>query len=167
MTHCYTFSKHTHKRNQAKAQPRVLGANHHTGRTSPSARWKRLAILLLPLLVAVFMPEITWGQIKQDQPNQPKKITFDGIDATKTYPEGNQITYVLASNLPTDKATVEALQKHIVSEMRVTRIFINPEYNYFMFDGDADVNPQHIVDEMNDFMQTLYGKNDEKQEKGN
>ena len=62
MTHCYTFSKHTHKVNQAKAQPRAMGSNHHTGRTAPSARWKRLAILLLPLLMSVAMPNMTCGQ---------------------------------------------------------------------------------------------------------
>lgn len=140
MTHCYTFSKHTHKTNPF----------HNT----------LLAAALMLFMFAV-------PAAARAQQDQPRKITFDHIDATKTYPEGNQITYVLASNLPSDKATIEALQKHIVSMMRVTRIFLYPEYGYFMFDGDADVNPQHIVDEMNEYLQALYSNNNENQETAN
>lgn len=121
------------------------------------------------VFIALFVV-IATNPLHAQQPvsqKQNTKITFVGIDASKEYPNGNQITYVLAKGLPTNKATIKELQDHIIATMRVSRISITPQHGYFMFDGDADINPQHIVDEMNSHLQMLSNQKNEDKEKSN
>lgn len=90
--------------------------------------------------------------VDQTQNSNKEYVRFVEVSATKTYPEGNQITYVVATGLPRDKEVVDMMEKHVIKNMRVTRLYVYLSNDEFMFDGDADVNPEHVVDEMNIFL---------------
>lgn len=85
-------------------------------------------------------------------------VKFVGVSATKTYPEGNQVTYVMATGLPANESLAKMTASHVVKMMRVTRVKIYQDRDEFLLDADADVNPQHVVDEMNIFLNDYYNR---------
>ena len=93
------------------------------------------------------------AQAGKPEAGKPKPIKFDYVDATKTYPEGNQITYVRVKNLPDDKSLQEYITKYVIEMMRVKRLKIYAYYEMILLDGDADINPEHVVDVMNEAME--------------
>ncbi len=92
------------------------------------------------------------------QSNSVEYVKFVGVSASKTYPAGNQVTYVTATGLPSDESLAKMTEKHVVKMMRVTRLRIYRGRDEFLLDADADVNPQHVVDEMNIFLNSYYDK---------
>ena len=121
------------------------------------------------LLAVLMLPMVTMGQTKASsdgKDNQKIYVRLDYVDATKTYPEGNQITYVRATGLPTDKSVVDKMEVYLVKMMRVTRVYVylDADLGLFMFDGDADINPEWVVDEMNIFLRNYYAEMEHEKE---
>ena len=94
-------------------------------------------------------------EVKQDKDKTPQVVQFDMVDATKTYPEGNQITYARVKGLPTDNEKVEYMRKYVLEMMRVKRLQVYPKQGYILIDGDADIKPEHVVDVMNEGLERL------------
>lgn len=109
----------------------------------------RMIVMSAVLLLGV---TVQAQNVDQSQNSNKEYVRFVEVSATKTYPEGNQITYVVATGLPRDKEVVDMMEKHVIKNMRVTRLYVYLSHDEFMFDGDADVNPEHVVDEMNIFL---------------
>ena len=111
--------------------------------------WRMIVMSAVMLLLGV---TVQAQNVDQTQNSNKEYVRFVEVSATKTYPEGNQITYVVATGLPRDKEVVDMMEKHVIKNMRVTRLYVYLSNDEFMFDGDADVNPEHVVDEMNIFL---------------
>ena len=116
-------------------------------------------ITTLLLLAVLLLPTLTVAQEKTSLPDKNSQhvyVKFDYVKATKTYPQGNQITYVHVTGLPGDQRIVDKMQRHLLANMRINRVHIYSDQDRFMIDADADVNPEHVVDEMNIFLQKYY-----------
>ena len=94
-------------------------------------------------------------EVRQEKDKIPEVVKFDMVDATKTYPEGNQITYVRVKGLPTDNERIEYMRKYVLKMMRVKRLQVYPNQGYILIDGDADIKPEHVVDVMNEGLDRL------------
>lgn len=121
------------------------------------------------LLAILLMPTVSIGQVKASadgKDGQKEYVKFVAVSATKTYPEGNQITYVEATGLPTEKLVVDKMKEHLIKMMRVTRVYVylNTDLGLFMFDGDEDIKPEWVVDEMNVFLRRYYAEMNQEKE---
>lgn len=120
---------------------------------------KSLFCWLVFVGILLLMPSMVMSQNtaqKSEKNSNVEYVKFVEVSATKTYPEGNQITYVKAIGLPQDKALAEKMEHYLINVMRVTRVRVMQSYEKFMFDGDADINPEWVVDEMNVFFRNYY-----------
>lgn len=130
----------------------------------------KILLSWLVLMVAIMlMPTFAMSQSKESKSERNSKVEyvkFVEVSATKTYPEGTQITYVQATGLPTDKSVVDKMEEYLVKMMRVTRVYVylNTNQGEFMFEGDADINPEWVVDEMNIFLRAYYAELDREKE---
>ena len=105
---------------------------------------------LLLIAAMLLMPTFAMAQDKVASENAKEfYVKFGYVKASKTYPEGNQITYVNVSGLPKDRSVVDEMRKHLLMNMRINRVNIYSDQDRFVLDADADVNPEHVVDEMN------------------
>lgn len=117
---------------------------------------------LLLLAALLLLPTFAMAQEKVTNENANEVyVKFGYVHASKTYPEGNQITYVNVSGLPKDRSVVDEMRKFLLRNMRINRVNIYSDQDRFVLDADADVNPEHVVDEMNIFLRKYY----EEQEK--
>jgi len=96
--------------------------------------------------------------VDQTKNSNKEYVRFVEVSATKTYPEGNQITYVKATGLPNDRYVADLMEKHLIENMRVNRMRVYLNQDIFLLDADADINPEHVVDEMNIFLRRYYEK---------
>jgi hypothetical protein len=114
---------------------------------------------LLLLAAMLLLPTFAMAQEKMTNENANEVyVKFGYVKATKTYPEGNQITYVNVSGLPKDRSVVDEMRKHLLMNMRINRVNIYSDQDRFVLDADADVNPEHVVDEMNIFLRKYYAE---------
>lgn len=114
---------------------------------------------LLLLAALLLLPTFAMAQDKVSNDNAKEMyVKFGYVKATKTYPEGNQITYVNVSGLPKDRSVVDEMRKHLLMNMRINRVNIYSDQDRFVLDADADVNPEHVVDEMNIFLRKYYAE---------
>lgn len=111
--------------------------------------WRMIVMSAVMLLLGV---TVQAQNVDQTQNSNKEYVRFVEVSATKTYPEGNQITYVKATGLPNIQEVADKMEKYVIKNMRVSRLKIYLNQDEFMFDGDADVNPEHVVDEMNIFL---------------
>ncbi len=119
------------------------------------------------LLAVLMLPMVTMGQTKASsdgKDNQKIYVKFVEVLATKTYPDGNQVTYVRATGLPTDKVVADKMEEHLLSVMRLSRIKVYINQDRFLLDGDADINPEWVVDEMNVFLRRYYAEMNQEKE---
>lgn len=119
------------------------------------------------LLAILLLPTVSIGQVKASadgKDRQKEYVKFVAVSATKTYPEGNQITYVEATGLPNDKVIADKMERHLVTVMRVSRVKVFFYQDKFMFDGDEDIKPEWVVDEMNVFLRRYYTEMNQEKE---
>lgn len=122
---------------------------------------KSLFCWLVFVGILLLMPSMVMSQNtaqKSEKNSNVEYVKFVEVSATKTYPEGNQITYVQATGLPTDKAIADKMEEHLVKMMRVTRMKVYFNQDVFLLDADADINPEWVVDEMNVFLRDYYAE---------
>ena len=89
---------------------------------------KSLFCWLVFVGILLLMPSMVMSQNtaqKSEKNSNVEYVKFVEVSATKTYPEGNQITYVQATGLPTDKAIADKMEEHLVKMMRVTRMKVS------------------------------------------
>ena len=118
-------------------------------------------------MAILLLPTVSIGQVKASadgKDGQKEYVKFVAVSATKTYPEGNQITYVEATGLPNDKVIADKMERHLVTVMRVSRVKVLFYQDKFMFDGDADIKPEWVVDEMNVFLRRYYAEMNQEKE---
>ena len=116
-------------------------------------------LMLMVAMLLMLMPTFAMAQDKVASENANEVyVKFGYVKATKTYPEGNQITYVNVSGLPKDRLVVDEMRKHLLTNMRINRVNIYSDQDRFVLDADADVNPEHVVDEMNIFLRKYYAE---------
>lgn len=115
---------------------------------------------MIVMSAAMLLLGVTLQAQNVDQTKNSNKeyVRFVEVSATKTYPEGNQITYVKATGLPNDRYVADLMEKHLIENMRVNRMRVYLNQDVFLFDADADINPEHVVDEMNIFLRKYYEK---------
>lgn len=119
------------------------------------------------LLAILLLPTVGIGQVKASadgKDGQKEYVKFVAVSATKTYPEGNQITYVQATGLPTEKELADKMEKYLTQIMRVSRMKVYFNQDIFLLDADADVNPEWVVDEMNVFLRNYYSVKEHEKE---
>lgn len=125
-----------------------------------------------PIRWAVILAALLLPTMAMAQSNVPEKVDdgkteyvkFVAVSATKTYPEGNQITYVEATGLPTEKELADKMEKYLTQIMRVSRMKVYFNQDIFLLDADADVNPEWVVDEMNVFLRDYYAEIEKEKE---
>ena len=117
--------------------------------------WRMIVMSAVMLLLSVTLQAQNVDQTKN---SNKEYVRFVEVSATKTYPEGNQITYVKATGLPNDRYVADLMEKHLIENMRVNRMRVYLNQDVFLLDADADINPEHVVDEMNFFLRKYYEK---------
>lgn len=117
--------------------------------------WRMIVMSAAMLLLGVTLQAQNVDQTKN---SNKEYVRFVEVSATKTYPEGNQITYVKATGLPNDRYVADLMEKHLIENMRVNRMRVYLNQDVFLLDADADINPEHVVDEMNIFLRKYYEK---------
>ena len=118
-------------------------------------------------MAILLLPTVGIGQVKASadgKDGQKEYVKFVAVSATKTYPEGNQITYVQATGLPTEKELADKMEKYLTQIMRVSRMKVYFNQDIFLLDADADVNPEWVVDEMNVFLRNYYSVKEHEKE---
>lgn len=70
--------------------------------------------------------------------------------ASKTYPEGNQITYFTVTEMPTGQDEIDFMKQYVIENTEVTRLVIFPDQPRCMFDGDEDLDIEKVVAAMNE-----------------
>lgn len=119
------------------------------------------AMVAMFLFGAAAQAQAVDNQKNNNESNNVEYVKFVEVSATKTYPEGNQVTYVKATGLPNDRLVADLMEKHLIENMRVNRMRVYLNHDEFLLDADADINPEHVVDEMNIFLREYYRANSE------
>ena len=77
-------------------------------------------------------------------------MKFVEIVASKTYPEGNQITYFTVTEMPTGQNEIDFIKEYTIDKMKIDRLVIFPGKPRCMIDGDAKVDIVEVVSMMNE-----------------
>lgn len=86
------------------------------------------------------------------------------VVASKVYPEGNQITYFMVTEMPTGQNEIDFIKEYTIKNTDITRLVIFPGKPRCMIDGDEKVNIPEVVSVMNEAM-ALWRKQNDKPEK--
>ncbi len=70
--------------------------------------------------------------------------------ASKTYPEGNQITYFAVTEMPTSQEEIDFVKQYVIDKLEVTRLVIFPGKTRCMIDGAEKVDIPEVVSMMNE-----------------
>ena len=76
---------------------------------------------------------------------QAQDMKFVDIVASKTYPEGNQITYFTVTEMPTGQDEIDFMKQYVIENTEVTRLVIFPDQPRCMFDGDEALDVEKVV----------------------
>lgn len=81
---------------------------------------------------------------------QAQEMKFVEIVASKTYPEGNQITYFTVTEMPTGQNEIDFIKEYTIENMKIDRLVIFPGKTRCMIDGDEKVDIPEVVSMMNE-----------------
>ena len=81
---------------------------------------------------------------------QAQEMKFVEIVASKTYPEGNQITYFEVTEMPTGQNEIDFIKEYTIDKMKIDRLVIFPGKTRCMIDGAEKVDIPEVVNMMNE-----------------
>ncbi len=100
---------------------------------------KRWLFLLVNLMLFLSVSTSSFAQVK----------LFDS-GVTKFYPEGNRITYFQMSGFPNTEEMREYVKKSVLENPDIDRVVIYTDGKTFMYDALQSIEPDMVVDAIND-----------------